>query len=89
MGVVVLGKINLDAFDASGRKKVRNIPIEDIKRSFEGRFSIRWTVPYPISEKEARKAQMSVGYHPAGYGFYFPETENGLSDNWKCSNSCD
>lgn len=68
--------------------------LEEIKsktimhRRESGSSMYRFSVPMVITEKEAMEVQMSLGYHPAGYGFYgFKATET--ESTWMCSHSCD
>ena len=48
----------------------------------------------PISEDQALKAQMELGYHPAGYGFYNFTVKRCpvlfvYTATWRCQASCD
>ena len=47
-----------------------------------------FTVNQKISEDDAIRLQIDLGYHPAGYGMYnFSATEH--STSWECYYNCD
>ena len=55
----------------------------------EGRDRL-WTVPKALKgNKTFEEIMMEHGYHPAGYGASFGETEDENNYYFKCSNSCD
>lgn len=66
----------------------------EVRRGIDG-WSYRWTAPvlqHDRSDKEleqaAVEAQIKMGYHPAGYGFYRFQVKDGVA-SWSCGTSCD
>jgi hypothetical protein len=80
----VLGRIDIDR---DVYKRHRPLRVEDVTKE-RSQFHITFTVPRPINEFDAYGLQMDLGYHPNGYGFYFPN-DGKSHTTWRCSNSCD
>lgn len=47
----------------------------------------------PITKEMCEDAQVKLGFHPMGYGFYHfftsGDAETGYTANWSCAGSCD
>jgi hypothetical protein len=78
--VKIIGKIDLN-----NTTTIKDVVLET---RVKGMRMHRFTVPWMISEDQARELQADLSYHPAGYGFYRFESSP-KETVWYCGDSCD
>lgn len=48
----------------------------------------KFFTPFELTQAEALKVQLELGYHPSGYGFYSFMSSK-IATTWMCGDSCD
>jgi hypothetical protein len=77
--------MNATAIEPGKEVTVDDVTLNKYDKNSESHL---FSVPFKITQEDAERLQIELGYHPAGYGFYqFIAGPNGSS--WSCSTSCD